>query len=55
MFAIVIDVVGMLLAFLYVGFLAYSIGAIPLWVIVIATFLLMIYALVGNLQGRRAK
>ncbi|HEY2558217.1 MAG TPA: hypothetical protein VGI48_00740 [Caldimonas sp.] len=42
MFEIVISVLGIAASALYVGYLAYAIHAIPLWVIVIATFALAI-------------
>jgi hypothetical protein len=48
MFQIIVEILGICLAILYVGFLAYSIGAVPLWVIVAGTFALTIAALVGE-------
>lgn len=42
MFEIVIGVLGIVAAAIYVGYLAYAIHSVPLWVIVICTFALMI-------------
>ena len=42
MFEIIIGILGIIASALYVGFLAYKIDAIPLWVIVIGTFVLII-------------
>lgn len=42
MFEIVIGVLGIVAAAVYVGYLAYAIGAVPLWIIVVGTFALMI-------------
>lgn len=55
-FQVIITILGMATAVLYVGFMAYSIGAIPLWVIVIGTFALMIREFVVELRNdaRRA-
>ena len=53
-FEIIIVAVGILLSVLYVGFLAYSIGAVPLWLIAAATCALMVYAFVGELRNARS-
>lgn len=50
MFQLIIGIFGILVAAVYVGFLAYSIGAIPLWVIVLATFALMIREFIVELR-----
>lgn len=50
MFVIIISVLGIAAAGLYVGFLAYSINAIPLWIIVIGTFALLIRETVVELR-----
>lgn len=42
MFEIIIAILGIVVSALYVGYLAYAIGAAPLWVIVVATYALMI-------------
>ena len=42
MFEMVIGVLGIVASALYVGYLAYAIGAVPLWIIVVGTFALMI-------------
>ena len=40
MFKIIIAIFGLIVSALYVGFLAYSIGAVPLWIITVVTFVL---------------
>jgi hypothetical protein len=52
---IIIDFLGVLLAFVYVGFLAYSIDAVPLWVIVVASCALAVYAMVGEIRSARER
>lgn len=42
MFEIIIAILGIVASALYVGYLAYAIKAVPLWIIVIAAFALMI-------------
>lgn len=42
MFELVIGALGIVASALYVGYLAYKIDAVPLWVIVIGTFVLII-------------
>ncbi|MFZ1909511.1 MAG: hypothetical protein WAU52_10570 [Burkholderiales bacterium] len=42
MFEMIIAVLGIAASALYVGFLALKIHSVPLWVIVIATFVLVI-------------
>lgn len=42
MVQIIVIIIGVLASFVYVGYLAYAIGAVPLWVIVIGTFVVMI-------------
>ena len=56
MFEIVIGVLGIVAAALYVGYLAYAIHSVPLWVIVIGTFALMIreFALEFRESARRS-
>lgn len=46
MFEIIIGVLGILASALYVGFLAYSIKSVPLWIIVGATLALALRELV---------
>ena len=41
MFEMIIAALGIVTSALYVGFLAYKIGAVPLWIIVIVTFVLV--------------
>jgi ABC-type branched-subunit amino acid transport system permease subunit len=41
-FEMIIAMLGIALAALYVGFLAFKIHSVPLWVIVVATFVLVI-------------
>lgn len=55
MFEIVITIVGAATAALYVGYLAYAIKSVPLWVIVILSFAIMIreFALELRESGRR--
>lgn len=56
MFQLIIIIAGALVAAIYVGFLAYSINAIPLWVIVIGTLALMIREfIVEFLRGRKSR
>ncbi|MGH8850044.1 MAG: hypothetical protein ACREYD_03530 [Casimicrobiaceae bacterium] len=42
MFEIAITILGIAVSAIYVGYLSFAIHAVPLWVIVIATFALMI-------------
>ena len=42
MFQLIIGFLGIVVAAVYVGYLAYSIQAVPLWVIVVGTFALAI-------------
>jgi hypothetical protein len=42
MFEILLTVLGIAASALYVGYLAFAIRAVPLWIIVILTFVLMI-------------
>ena len=42
MFELIIAILGIAAAAIYVGFLAFKIGAAPLWVIIILTFALVI-------------
>lgn len=58
MFEIVITIVGAALAGLYIGFLAYSVKSVPLWVIAVLSFAIMIREAVLELRestkrGRR--
>lgn len=51
----VIGFLGLVAAAVYVGYLAYSIGAVPLWIIVVGTFALAIREFIvefGN-NGRK--
>ena len=48
MSAIILTILGVTVSALYVGFLAYSIGAVPLWIIVIATYILAIRELTSE-------
>lgn len=50
MFEIIIGILGIIASALYVGFLAYKIDAIPLWVIVIGTFVLIIREFVAEVR-----
>ncbi len=50
MFEIAITILGAAAAGLYIGYLAYSIKAIPLWVIVVLAFALMIREFVRDLM-----
>ncbi|MGH8686564.1 MAG: hypothetical protein ACREVQ_02540 [Burkholderiales bacterium] len=51
MFETIIGMLGIAAAALYVGFLAYKIHAIPLWIIVIGTFVLAIRQFLIDLRG----
>lgn len=42
MFQMVIGFLGLVAAAVYVGYLAYAIGAVPLWIIIVGTFALAI-------------
>jgi hypothetical protein len=53
MFEIVITMLGLAAAALYVGYLAYAIHSVPLWIIVIATFALAIRELLVELRSER--
>jgi hypothetical protein len=53
MFETIIGILGLAAAALYVGFLAYKIGAIPLWIIVVGTFVLAIREILIDLRGSR--
>lgn len=53
MFEFVITILGLAAAALYVGFLAYAIDAVPLWIIVVATFVLAIREFLVELRGGR--
>jgi hypothetical protein len=41
-FQIIIGFLGIVVSALYVGYLAYAIGVVPLWVIVVLTYAVMI-------------
>jgi predicted membrane metal-binding protein len=41
-FQIVVTILGIAISALYVGYLAYAIKSVPLWVIVILTFALVV-------------
>lgn len=51
MFEIIITILGIALSLLYVGYLAYAINAVPLWIVVIGTFALMIREFVVELRN----
>ena len=57
MLAIILTFLGIAASAIYVGFLAYSINAIPLWIIVVATYILAIRELASELRenGNAAK
>ena len=42
MLQLILAILGVAVSAAYIGFLAYSIGAVPLWIIVVGTFALMI-------------
>jgi heme exporter protein D len=50
-FEIIITILGIALSALFVGYLAFAIKAIPLWVIVIASFALMVRQLLIDLRS----
>jgi hypothetical protein len=50
MFETIIGMLGIAAAALYVGFLAYKIHAIPLWVIAVGTFVLAIREILIDLR-----
>jgi predicted membrane metal-binding protein len=49
-FQIVIGIFGFAAAAIYVGYLAYAIGRVPLWIIVVATLALAIRELVTEFR-----
>lgn len=51
MFQIIITILGVIASALFIGFLAYSIHSVPLWIIVVGTFVLMIREFVIELRG----
>lgn len=51
MFEIIIGVLGIVVSAIYVGFLAYSIKAVPLWIIVIATLGLALRELITEFRN----
>ena len=51
MFETIIGMLGIAAAALYVGFLAYKIHAIPLWIIAVGTFVLAIREFLIDLRG----
>lgn len=53
MFETIIGILGLAAAALYVGFLAYKIGAVPLWIIVVGTFIVAIREILIDLRGGR--
>lgn len=55
MFEIIITLLGIAASALYVGYLAFAIRAVPLWVIVIATFALMIREFVIEFRKTRGE
>lgn len=55
MFELIIAALGIATSALYVGFLAYKIGAVPLWIIVVGTFALMIREFVVEYLGAANK
>jgi hypothetical protein len=53
MFEMVISMLGIAISALYVGFLAFKIHSVPLWVIVIATFVLAIREFIVEFRSDR--
>jgi len=53
LFETIIGILGLAAAALYVGFLAYKIGAVPLWIIVVGTFIVAIREILIDLRGGR--
>jgi len=51
----IIAALGIATSALYVGFLAYKIGAVPLWVIVIGTFVLILREFIAEYLGAANK
>jgi uncharacterized membrane protein YoaK (UPF0700 family) len=51
MFDIIIGIIGMAASALYVGFMAYSIHSVPLWVVVIVALALMLLAFSIEFRG----
>ncbi|MGE5669048.1 MAG: hypothetical protein ACM338_12725 [Betaproteobacteria bacterium] len=54
MFETVITILGLTAAAVYVAYLAYAIHAVPLWIIVIATFVLAIREFLVELRGEQS-
>jgi hypothetical protein len=50
-FEMIIAILGIATSALYVGFLAFKIHSVPLWVIVIATFVLVIREFAVEFMG----
>ena len=55
MFKIIIAILGLITSGLYVGYLAYSIGAVPLWIITLGTFALAIRELIVEFATSKDK
>jgi predicted membrane metal-binding protein len=54
-FQIIISILGIAASAIYVGYLAFSIHSVPLWVIVVATFALMIREFVIESRESRSR
>ena len=55
MFELIVTILGIAVSALYVGYLAFAIKSIPLWVIVIATFALVVREFVVEFRGDVAR
>jgi hypothetical protein len=53
-FELIVTILGIAVSALYVGYLAFAIKSIPLWVIVIATFALVVREFVVEFRGGAA-
>ena len=52
MFNLIIGLAGLCVAASYIGFLSYKIEAIPLWIIVVGTFILALYDFIQEYRNR---
>jgi hypothetical protein len=50
MFETIISFLGLAAAALYIGFLAFKIQSVPLWIIVVATFVLAVRQFIVDLR-----
>lgn len=55
MFKIIIAILGLVVSALYVGYLAYSIEAVPLWIITVGTFVLAVRELIVEFANSKDK